>query len=123
MTLPDPLQRLHDLDRSSPQFSSQLAELLDQKEYIKCLPDLHSENLVWLVEYLDRVSFPVTVAQSPLNATTGSYRHLRSHKSRLPEVTTRTRENMQHPSDITKIVHAFTVSPEYRPVVRFRLRV
>lgn len=57
MTIVDPLHQLRDLDRSSPQFNGQLAKFLDRKAYIKALPNLCDEDLVWLVEYLDCVSF------------------------------------------------------------------
>lgn len=53
----DPLRQLRDLNRSSPQFNSHLAKFLDRKEYIRALPNLCNEDLVWLAEYLDRVSF------------------------------------------------------------------
>jgi len=57
VTPPDPLRQLRGLDRSSSQFNSQLAKFLDQKEYTKSLPNLCNEDLMWLVEYLDDVSF------------------------------------------------------------------
>jgi len=56
MVLPTPLQRLRDLDKSSPQFHDQLSDALRRKEYRNCVSNLRSEDLVWLVEYLDRVS-------------------------------------------------------------------
>ena len=54
----DPLQQLYDLDRTSPQFHEQLSGLLRGREYQDVFPNLRSEDLSWLVEYLDSVSFP-----------------------------------------------------------------
>ena len=53
----NPLQPLHDLDRTSPQFHEQLNDFLRGDEYRNVLPGLQNEDLVWLVEYLDSVSF------------------------------------------------------------------
>ena len=55
MTKTDVLQRFKQLDRSSPQFPDQLVSLLHQKEYKECIPNLLDEEVVWLVNYLDRV--------------------------------------------------------------------
>ena len=56
MTPHKPLQQLHDLDRTSPQFYEQLTNFLRGKEYRNVFPNLQNEDLAWLVEYLDNVS-------------------------------------------------------------------
>ena len=88
VTPPDPLRQLRDMDRSLPQFNSQLAKFLDRKEYIRSLPDLCNEDLVWLVECLDGVSFRILLAKFLLNTIVGSRRYIRSCKSRIPEAST-----------------------------------
>jgi len=45
MITPNPLQRLRDLDRSSPQFQDQFSNLLRGEEYRKFVPNLQSEGL------------------------------------------------------------------------------
>jgi len=56
MVLHNPLRQLHDLDRASPQFHDQLSCFLRGNEYQNVFPNLKSEDLAWLVEYLDCVS-------------------------------------------------------------------
>ena len=56
MTPPGPLQVLHDLDRTSPQFYKQLSDLLRGDEYRNVVLDLQGDDTAWLVEYLDNVS-------------------------------------------------------------------
>ena len=68
MSLPSSLalQQLHHLDRSSPDFHDQLCNLFYGKEYSKCIPNLQGDDLVWLVDYLDKVRRHVTFLHSPL---------------------------------------------------------
>lgn len=49
------LQKLHDLDKFSPDFGNQLCNLLHGEEYAQCLPNLEGDDLGWLVDYLDEV--------------------------------------------------------------------
>ena len=56
MVTPNPLQRLRDLDRASPQFHRQLIDLIRGDEYQDVVQHLHDEDLTWLIEYLDNVS-------------------------------------------------------------------
>jgi hypothetical protein len=49
------LQQLDLLDRSSPDFHDQLSNVLYGQEYQQCIPNLQGEDLVWLVDYLDKV--------------------------------------------------------------------
>ena len=49
------LQRLCRLDESSPDFHDQLYNVLDEKEYVQWAPHLRPGDVVWLVDYLDKV--------------------------------------------------------------------
>lgn len=60
------LQQLHSLDKSSPGFCDQLCNLLYGEEYVRCALDLQDDDVLWLVDYLDKVSRCVTLLHSPL---------------------------------------------------------
>lgn len=57
MSSPGPLalQKLQELDMSLSEFHDQLNDLLYGEEYQQCVPNLQADNLVWLVDYLDKV--------------------------------------------------------------------
>ena len=55
MALPEILQRLDRLNKSSAKFPDQLASLLCGKGYEDSVPKLRNEDAVWLLEYLDNV--------------------------------------------------------------------
>ena len=61
MVAPNPLQQLHDLDRSSPQFHDQLSGLLRGRKFRNFVSNPQSEGLGQLVEYLDNVSLHITL--------------------------------------------------------------
>ncbi|KAF9645422.1 kinase-like protein [Thelephora ganbajun] len=48
------LQQLHHLDTSSPDFHAQLYNILCGQEYVQCVPNLKDDDLIWLVDYLDK---------------------------------------------------------------------
>ncbi|KAF9642913.1 kinase-like protein [Thelephora ganbajun] len=48
------IQRLHRLDTSSPDFHDQLCNVLYGEEYTQCAANLQGDDLVWLVDYLDK---------------------------------------------------------------------
>ncbi|KAF9644325.1 hypothetical protein BDM02DRAFT_3263623 [Thelephora ganbajun] len=48
------LQELNRLDTSSPDFHNQLYDLLYGKDCKQCVPNLQDDDLVWLVDYLDK---------------------------------------------------------------------
>ena len=54
------LQRLHHLNKSSPGFYNQLTEVLYGEDYQQRAPNLQGDDLVWLVDYLDKVCYHVT---------------------------------------------------------------
>jgi len=61
MVLPEILQELDRLDKSSPEFPDQLTSLLYKEGYKNCIPELQDEDVVWLVEYLDKVRIPIAL--------------------------------------------------------------
>ena len=61
---PQPLQRIHRLDRSSPMFHDQVCNILYGKEYQNCVPNLQGDDLVWLIEYLDKVHRHIALPHS-----------------------------------------------------------
>jgi len=72
MTLPNPLQQLYDLDKSSPQLYNQLRNIFSGKEYRECVPHLQDDDLVRLVEYLDGVSLQIALPHSLFTVIVGS---------------------------------------------------
>jgi hypothetical protein len=49
------LQQLDRLDGSSSEFPDQLCNVLYGKEYIQCVRNIHDDDVVWLIDYLDEV--------------------------------------------------------------------
>ena len=49
------LQQLDRFDRSSSEFHDQLCNVLYGREYKLCVQSLQHEDLVWLIDYLDKV--------------------------------------------------------------------
>ena len=62
------LQGLDRLGWASPDFHDKLSEILYEKEYARCVPSLQNDEVVWLVDYLDKVCRHVTVPHSSLKA-------------------------------------------------------
>ena len=64
----NPLQKLRDLDRTSPHFHNRLIDFLHGNEYRYVAPSVQGEDLAWLVDYLDSVSLHTvsSVSLSPL---------------------------------------------------------
>ncbi|KAF9645415.1 kinase-like protein [Thelephora ganbajun] len=48
------LHRLHHLNASSPDFHDQLCNVLYGQEYQQCVLNLQDDDLVWIVDYLDK---------------------------------------------------------------------
>lgn len=63
------LQQLHRLDGSSSGFHDQLSKVLYGKEYRRCVPTLHGDDSMWLVDYLDKVRRHIALPHSPLKPT------------------------------------------------------
>jgi hypothetical protein len=68
MSSPSPpaLQQLRRLNRHLSGFHDQLNSVLYGEEYKQCVPNLQGSDLVWLVDYLDKVHCRVVLPQSPL---------------------------------------------------------
>ena len=49
------LQYLRRLDRSISDFQDRLSNALYAEEYVQCVPNLRGDDLMWLVDYLDKV--------------------------------------------------------------------
>ena len=60
------LQQLPSLDRSLSGFHDQLTNVLYGEEYRQCVPNLQGNDLIWLVEYLNKVHYRATLSRSPL---------------------------------------------------------
>jgi tRNA (Thr-GGU) A37 N-methylase len=60
------LQQLDLLNRSSPDFPDQFCNIIYGEEYVQCVRNLEGDDLVWLVEYLDKVRRRVALLHSPL---------------------------------------------------------
>ena len=61
------LQKLHHLDRSSPDFHDRLCNVFYGREYSQCAPSLQGDDLVWLVDYIDEVLRHIALPYSPLS--------------------------------------------------------
>jgi len=70
MSLPSSpaLQKLHDLDRSLSEFHDQLSNVLYGEEYTRCVKDFQGNDLVWLVDYLDKVRRRIAPPYSPFKS-------------------------------------------------------
>lgn len=55
-----PLQWLNCLDSSSPDFENELHDILYSPEYVGCEKTIGNNDLVWLIDYLDKVHHHVT---------------------------------------------------------------
>ena len=63
------LQQLHHINSSSPNFRDLLSNILYGEEYRQCVPNIAEEDLVWLVDYLDKVYHRITLPRSLLKST------------------------------------------------------
>lgn len=61
MTSPEILQQLNHLDKDSPQFPDQLTDLLYKERFGDYIPKFRDEDVVWLVEYLDKVCLSIAL--------------------------------------------------------------
>ena len=60
------LQHLLHLDRASPEFGDQLHEILYGPEYVACEKTLEGGDLIWLIDYLDKVRRSIASCHSLL---------------------------------------------------------
>jgi hypothetical protein len=60
------LERLDRLDKSSSNFHDRLCNVLYAREYRQCLLNLQDDDLMWFVEYLDRVRCGIAIPRTSL---------------------------------------------------------
>ena len=60
------LQELDGLVRTSSDFSEQLYNVLSRRDYLNCEKNLDDGDVMWLVDYLDRVCCHAAFPYSPL---------------------------------------------------------
>jgi len=61
------LQQLRHLDRSSSKFHDQLSNVFNSEVYQRSLPNLNGNELVSLIDYLDKVRCPIFLPCSLLD--------------------------------------------------------
>jgi len=59
-----PLQKLRRLDKSSPTFRDQISDILYGEEYKQWVPTVQGDDLVGLVDYLDKVRCRILLLRS-----------------------------------------------------------
>ena len=100
MTPSNLLQKLRDLDRTSPDFHNQLTDFLRGKEYRDAVPSLQGEDLAWFVDYLDNVGLRTVSLRSTFTAGTDPLQYLRSQQCSVLGTARRTQKDMwcqEHP--------------------------
>ena len=107
MTPSNLLQKLRDLDRTSPGFHNQLADFLRGNEYQDAVPSLQGEDLVWFVNYLDKVGLQTISLRSTLTAGTGPLRYPRSQQRSVSGAAKRTQKDMWCQECAPEHVHTF----------------
>ena len=60
------LNRLYGLDKSSSKFQDELFDVLDETEFTQWVRTFQGEDLVWLIDYLDKVSPCTSFPRPPL---------------------------------------------------------
>ena len=81
------LQRLRNLDRSLPEFHDQLSNVLCGKAHKESVPNLQGDDLVLLVDYLDKVCRYISIP--PSAQTSAGSRQSGPAKFRFPCMSTR----------------------------------
>ena len=66
MSSRSPLEKLRRLDKSSSEFHDQVSNILYGKEYMQWVPTIQGNDLVGLVDYLDKVHCDFSFLRSPL---------------------------------------------------------
>ena len=87
------LQELHRLKGSSPNIHNQLSDVLYGEEYQQCVPILQGDDLVWLVDYLDKVCHHIAIPTLCLSQRRLSIVSIL--KCCFPQVSMRTQKHMQ----------------------------
>ena len=100
----DRLQRLRNLDRSSPGFPHQLIDILLEEDWVNWVQDLPPDEVGEPVECLDNVCAEITFVGSSLMSTAGPQLP-QPHQSLLLSLPVRTPEDLWCPRGLTNIAH------------------
>ena len=109
---PNPLQHPHELNRSSPEFPSQLTGILLGEDFVNCSPDLPCKDSGPFAEYLDSARLQITLVCPLLDIVAGPQRPL-PYQLCLSPLLVRTSENLlcqQGPADIARALRRFSES-------------
>jgi len=68
MSFQDALQQLRRLDGSSPEFRDQLSNVLNEEGYAQWVPNIQGDDLMWLIDHLDKVRHRISIFSSPLKS-------------------------------------------------------
>ena len=117
MTLQNALQQLYRLDRSSPEFRDQLSNVINEEGYAQWVPSIQSDDLVWLIDHLDKVRHRCLNFSLPAQTVVGS-RYSRPCRSHFPEVSARAQVYMWRPNNTANILYAFVSAFGCRPSAR-----
>ena len=107
----NPLQKLRDIDRTSPHFHHHLIDFLRGNEYQNIAPSLQGEDLTWLVDYLDNVGLHTVSPRSPFTSGIGPLRYHRFQRRPISGTTARTQKDMRRQGRSPEIVYALGLSP------------
>jgi len=93
MSSHDPLVQLRRLDMASPEFNDQLCHIIDAEEYKQGVQKLEGDDLVWFVDYLNKVRRCASILRFSVKPSLGP-RLSSSFQFRFSEVSTRTEKDM-----------------------------
>ena len=109
------LQQLLRLNNSSSKFQDQISNVLYGEEYKQCVQNLQGDDLVWLVDYLDKVRRHVTLFCSPpklLKALDGLDSSGPAFRKCLRELKTICGTGGILPTSYTLLSHLLNLGPE-----------
>jgi len=69
----NPSLQLHHLETSSPQFSTEIANILEGEDYKFSVKTLQDRDFTWLADYLDNACLSITSISSMLNLGVGHW--------------------------------------------------
>ena len=117
------VQRLNELDRSSPRFPDQLAALLDEKDCRDHVSGLPDHDAAWLVEYLDNVCALPSYVLILLSKTGEGSRYSCSRQPCFSGIPGCAQMDVRCSKDATHIIHPDRRSfDHWFPPGRFRSR-
>ena len=109
------LQQLYCLNASSSEFQDQLCNVFYGDEYRRCVQDLQGGDLVWLVDYLDKVRRYATLLHSqpkPLKALGGLDSSSPAFRKCLRELKTICGTGGMLPTSYTLLSHLLNIGSE-----------